>query len=56
MPINLMKKFGGLYPDGFHVLMYDRSVRWVDPKIVTDQELWTALSPDEGCPKTAWNR
>jgi hypothetical protein len=50
MPSDLKKKFGGLFPTGFNVLMYDGFVRWIDPKTVRDQTLWSALSPDDGQP------
>jgi hypothetical protein len=50
MPKDLKKKFGGLCPGGFHVLMWDGSVRWVDPRRVSEKTLWNAIRPDDGEP------
>ncbi len=50
MPKDLLKKFGGLCQGGFNVLMYDGSVRWVNPKIVSEETLWRAIQPDDGLP------
>lgn len=50
MPNDLKKKFGGLYKDGFNVLMYDGSVRWVDTRKVSDSTLWIAIRPDDRMP------
>jgi hypothetical protein len=47
LPKDFRKKFGSQFPDGFHVLMWDGSVRFV-PNSVTDRTLGFAICPDDG--------
>ncbi len=47
-PKDLKKKFGGLFDNGFHVLMFDGSVRFIDSRRISDQTLWDALRPADG--------
>lgn len=47
-PKDLKKKFGGLFPTGFNVLMWDGSVRFVDSRYVSDSTLWNLLRPADG--------
>jgi prepilin-type processing-associated H-X9-DG protein len=47
-PKDLKKKFGGLFPNGFNVTMWDGSVRFVDARYVSDQTLWNLLRPADG--------
>jgi prepilin-type processing-associated H-X9-DG protein len=46
-PADLKKKFGGQYPKGFNVLMFDGSVRYVSEN-VSDRTLWNLLRPADG--------
>ena len=48
-PKNFRKKFGGQFPGGFHVAMWDGSVRFV-PDSVSDKTLGLAICPDDGMP------
>jgi hypothetical protein len=50
MPKDLKKKFGGHFKNGFNVAVFDGSVRWIDPKKVSDRTLWLAIQPDDGEP------
>jgi prepilin-type processing-associated H-X9-DG protein len=47
VPKDLKKKFGGLYPGGFNVLMWDGSVRFVRDT-VSDRTLGLLLDPRDG--------
>jgi prepilin-type processing-associated H-X9-DG protein len=47
-PKDLKKKFGGLFENGFNVLMWDGSVRWVDARKLSEKTLWNALRPGDG--------
>jgi prepilin-type processing-associated H-X9-DG protein len=47
LPKDLKKKFGGLFPGGFNVGMWDGSVRFVSD-MVSDQSLANALNPKDG--------
>jgi len=49
MPKDLKKKFGGLYPGGFNVAMWDGSVRFVKD-LVSDTTLSRAINPRDGQP------
>jgi prepilin-type processing-associated H-X9-DG protein len=49
MPIDLRKKFGGQFPGGFNVVMWDGSVRFVKDS-VSDTTLSRALNPRDGQP------
>ena len=46
-PGALKKKFGGQYPGGFNVLMWDGSVRFVKDTI-SERTLGFALNPNDG--------
>ena len=47
LPKDLKKKFGGLFPGGFNVAMWDGSVRFISDSI-SDQTLGNALNPKDG--------
>ena len=47
LPKDLKKKFGGLHPGGFNVLMWDGSVRFVKDS-VSETTLSRALNPRDG--------
>ena len=47
LPKDLKKKFGGLFPGGFMVAMWDGSVRFISDSI-SDQTLGNALNPKDG--------
>ena len=47
VPKDLKKKFGGQYPGGFNVVMWDGSVRFVKDT-VSDATLSRALNPRDG--------
>ncbi len=47
LPKELKKKFGGQFPNGFNVLFWDGSVRFV-PDTITEQRLGQALTPNGG--------
>jgi prepilin-type processing-associated H-X9-DG protein len=49
-PKDLKKRFGGHFPGGFNVAMWDGSVRWLDARRLTEKTLWSALRPDDGQP------
>jgi prepilin-type processing-associated H-X9-DG protein len=49
LPKNLKKKFGGQFPGGFNVLMWDGSVRFVKDTI-SEKTLGLALNPRDGQP------
>jgi prepilin-type processing-associated H-X9-DG protein len=46
-PADLKKKFGGQFPNGFNVLMFDGSARFVSSS-VSDRTLWNLLRPADG--------
>src|SRR5439155_11226502 len=46
-PGDLKKKFGGQFPGGFNVAMWDGSVRFV-PDTVSERTLANALNPRDG--------
>jgi hypothetical protein len=46
-PKDLKKKFGGLRPNGFNVLLWDGSVRFI-PDTISDLTLGRALDPRDG--------
>jgi prepilin-type processing-associated H-X9-DG protein len=48
-PKDLKKKFGGLFPGGFNVLMWDGSVRFVRDT-VSDRTLSLLINPSDGQP------
>jgi hypothetical protein len=48
MPKDLKKRFGGHFPGGFNVVMWDGTVRWIDSRRLTEKTLWNALRPDDG--------
>lgn len=47
LPKDLKKKFGGLHPGGFNVLLWDGSVRFIQDS-VSDATLGRALNPRDG--------
>jgi prepilin-type processing-associated H-X9-DG protein len=47
VPKDLKKKFGGLHPGGFNVVMWDGSVRFVKDS-VSDINLQRAINPRDG--------
>ena len=47
LPKDFRKKFGGQFPGGFYVAMWDGSVRFVSDK-VSDRTLGFALNPSDG--------
>jgi prepilin-type processing-associated H-X9-DG protein len=47
LPKDLKKKFGGLHPGGFNVLLWDGSVRFIKDS-VSDATLGRALNPRDG--------
>lgn len=47
MPKDFKKKFGGQFPGGFNVAMWDGSVRFV-PDSVSERTLWSAITPAGG--------
>lgn len=47
-PKDLKKKFGGVFENGFNVLMWDGAVRWIDSRTVSEQSLWNAVRPADG--------
>jgi prepilin-type N-terminal cleavage/methylation domain-containing protein/prepilin-type processing-associated H-X9-DG protein len=47
LPKDLRKKFGGLHPGGFNVVMWDGSVRFIRDS-VSDRTLGIALNPSDG--------
>ena len=49
LPKDFRKKFGGYFPGGFNVGMFDGSVRWVSDK-VSNHALALALDPYDGNP------
>jgi prepilin-type processing-associated H-X9-DG protein len=49
LPKDFRKKFGGLFPGGFNVAMWDGSVRFV-PDTVSDRTLSLAFNPRDGMP------
>ena len=49
LPKDFRKKFGGLYPGGFNVLMWDGSVRFVTDS-VSDRTLGLMVDPRDGQP------
>jgi hypothetical protein len=49
LPKDLRKKFGGQFPKGFNVLLWDGSVRFVSDSI-SDQTLARAIDPKDGSP------
>jgi hypothetical protein len=49
LPKEFRKKFGGQFRGGFHVGMWDGSVRFV-PDTVSDKTLSLAICPDDGFP------
>ncbi len=48
-PGDLHRKFGGQFPGGFNVAMWDGSVRFV-PNTVTERTLGLAINPRDGMP------
>jgi prepilin-type processing-associated H-X9-DG protein len=49
VPKDLKKKFGGLFPNGFNVAMWDGSVRFIRDT-VSDRTLSLLLNPNDGQP------
>jgi prepilin-type processing-associated H-X9-DG protein len=49
MPKDLKKKFGGQFPGGFNVVMWDGSVRFISDSI-SERTLWLAINPADGMP------
>jgi hypothetical protein len=47
MPKDFKKKFGGQFPGGFNVALWDGSVRFV-PDSVSEKTLWAAITPTGG--------
>jgi prepilin-type processing-associated H-X9-DG protein len=47
LPKDLKKRFGGLHPGGFNVLLWDGSVRFIRDS-VSDRTLGIALNPSDG--------
>jgi prepilin-type processing-associated H-X9-DG protein len=49
LPKDFRKRFGGLYPGGFNVVMWDGSVRFVADS-VSDRTLGLMVDPRDGQP------
>ncbi len=49
MPKDFKKKFGGQFPGGFNVAMWDGSAHFV-PDSISDHTLWLAVGPTDGMP------
>jgi hypothetical protein len=47
LPKDFRKKFGGQFPGGFHVLLWDSTVRFI-PDTMSDRTLMLALNPNDG--------
>ena len=47
LPKDFRKKFGGQFPGGFNVLLWDGSVRFI-PDTVSDRTLGLVLDPKDG--------
>jgi hypothetical protein len=47
-PAGLKQKFGRMFRNGFHVVLWDGSTRLIDTRKISDRTLWSALTPDGG--------